>query len=73
MDWRDAEWILRGGVALDWPRYSRGNYAAVQNEARRAERGLWTGGFVAPWRYRACRTSGGSQMACSDLQNDTAF
>lgn len=28
-----ADWLVRGGLALDWPRYSHGDYAAAQNEA----------------------------------------
>jgi hypothetical protein len=61
-----AEWLVKNGVALDWPKYSKGNYAAAQDEAKRAERGIWSGSFVEPWRYRACRRTGGSPASCSD-------
>jgi endonuclease YncB( thermonuclease family) len=30
-----AEWLVKNGVALDWPKYSKGNYAAAQDEAKR--------------------------------------
>jgi endonuclease YncB( thermonuclease family) len=31
-----ADWLERGGLALDWPKYSRGDYASAQDEAKRA-------------------------------------
>jgi endonuclease YncB( thermonuclease family) len=61
-----ADWMVRNGHALDWPQYSKGDYAAAQDEAKRAERGMWSGGFVEPWRYRTCRRTGGSPVSCSD-------
>jgi endonuclease YncB( thermonuclease family) len=61
-----ADWMVRNGHALDWPQYSKGDYAATQDEAKRAERGMWSGGFVEPWRYRTCRRTGGSPASCSD-------
>jgi endonuclease YncB( thermonuclease family) len=36
-----ADWLVRNGYALDWPRYSKGNYDAAQDAAKRAERGMW--------------------------------
>jgi endonuclease YncB( thermonuclease family) len=68
-----ADWMVRNGHALDWPQYSKGGYAAAQDEAKRTERGLWSGSFVEPWRYRRCIRSGGKPVTCSDLQNDSAF
>ncbi|WP_187973300.1 thermonuclease family protein [Aquibium microcysteis] len=47
-----AAWMVRNGYALDWPRYSRGAYAADQAEARRAGAGIWQGRFVEPWELR---------------------
>lgn len=44
-----GEWLVRQGLAFDWPRYSRGKYAAAQHEAKQAERGIWSGSFVQPW------------------------
>jgi endonuclease YncB( thermonuclease family) len=61
-----ADWMVRSGLALDWPKYSKGDYAAAQNEAKHAERGIWSGSFAEPWRYRACRKTGGSPVSCSD-------
>jgi endonuclease YncB( thermonuclease family) len=59
-----AYWLVRNGDALDWSRYSKGDYAAAQGEAKRADRGRWTGGsFVEPWRYRACRRTGRSPVS----------
>jgi endonuclease YncB( thermonuclease family) len=35
-----GEWLVRSGLALDWPQYSKGRYAVVQREADRAGRGV---------------------------------
>ena len=61
-----SDWLVRGGLALDWPRYSKGQYAEAQHEAERHERGMWAGSYVEPWRFRACMKSGGGPAACSD-------
>lgn len=61
-----GEWLVRQGLAFDWPRYSRGKYAAAQGAARQAERGVWSGSFVQPWDYRVCRRDGRKPAACSD-------
>ena len=61
-----ADWMVRSVLGLDSPTYSQGNYALAQNEAKRAERGLWSGSLVEPWRYRACRRPGGLPERCSD-------
>lgn len=47
-----AAWLVRNGFALDWPRYSNGAFATVQDEARRNRVGLWQGEFVEPWKAR---------------------
>lgn len=47
-----AEWLVRRGYALDWPKYSDGYYARVQAEARVAKSGLWIGSFEQPWEWR---------------------
>jgi endonuclease YncB( thermonuclease family) len=31
-----GEWLVRGGLALDWPKYSKGKYARMQHEAEQA-------------------------------------
>jgi endonuclease YncB( thermonuclease family) len=68
-----AEWLVKTGLALDWPQYSKDAYAAAQAEAKRANLGMWSGSFNAPWRYRACRRTAGSPVTCSDQLNDAAF
>ena len=49
-----GEAMVRGGHALDYARHSRGRYAAVEQEARAARRGLWAGTFETPaiWRQQ---------------------
>lgn len=61
-----GEWIVRAGLAFDWPRYSKGKYAGAQKEAARAQRGAWAGSFLMPQDYRACRWGGGRPSQCSD-------
>ena len=47
-----GEWLVRQGLALDWPRYSNGRYRGAENDAARAGRGIWAGSYVDPWLYR---------------------
>ena len=61
-----AEWLVQNGLALDWPQYSKGAYAAAQDGAKRDSLGMWGGSFVEPWRYRACRRTGEAPAACTD-------
>jgi endonuclease YncB( thermonuclease family) len=61
-----ADWLVRKGLAFDWPQYSKGDYAEAQAEAKREQRGMWRGSFKEPWVYRACRRSGGRPESCSD-------
>jgi endonuclease YncB( thermonuclease family) len=61
-----AEWLVKSGLALDWPQYSKDAYATAQSEAKRANLGMWSGSFKEPLNYRACRRSGGRPEACSD-------
>jgi endonuclease YncB( thermonuclease family) len=58
-----AEWLVKNGLALDWPQYFKGAYAPAQSEAKRADLGIWNGSFQEPWRYRACRRLGGSPVS----------
>ena len=44
--------MVADGWAVDWPRYSRGAYASMQDTAQAAKRGQWAGFFVAPWEWR---------------------
>jgi endonuclease YncB( thermonuclease family) len=61
-----GEWLVRNGLAIDWPEYSKGKFDAIQREAEHAGRGIWTGSYVEPWLYRACVRAGGSPANCSD-------
>lgn len=47
-----AGWMVQNGYALDWPRYSKGAYSALQVTAQQQRRGMWVGQFEAPWEWR---------------------
>ncbi|RWC23234.1 MAG: thermonuclease family protein [Mesorhizobium sp.] len=47
------KWLVEQGLALDWPRYSNGAFAAEQVSAKAARRGVWQGRFDPPWDWRA--------------------
>jgi len=64
-----GEWLVRGGLALDWPQFSKGRYDAAQRDAERVGRGIWKGSYVEPWLYRACIRANGSPTSCSDDAN----
>jgi endonuclease YncB( thermonuclease family) len=64
-----GEWLVRNGLALDWPQYSKAKYYPVQREAEHAGRGMWKGSYVEPWLYRACIRAGGKPSTCSDDAN----
>src|SRR6516162_9469961 len=64
-----GEWLVREGLALDWPQYSKGRYGEAQHDAERAGRGIWKGSYVEPWLYRACIRANGKPQACSDDAN----
>ncbi len=68
-----AEWLVKNGLALDWPLFSKAAYAAAQSEAKRVNLGIWGGSFNTPWRYRTCRRTAGLPVARSDQLNDSAF
>jgi hypothetical protein len=61
-----AEWLVRNGLALDWPTYSKGKYDRAQRDAERAGRGIWAGSHVEPWLFRACVRQGGKPGGCSE-------
>jgi endonuclease YncB( thermonuclease family) len=62
-----ADWLVRHGYAMDYPRYSKGDYASAQREGKQHERGIWAGSLVEPWRFRACIRRGGRRASeCSD-------
>ena len=64
-----GEWLVRGGLALDWPQYSKGRYGEAQRDAERAGQGIWKASYVEPWLYRACIRANGKPPACSDDAN----
>ncbi|OSI72318.1 nuclease [Bradyrhizobium canariense] len=64
-----GEWLVRNGLALDWPQYSKGRYREAEREAERTGQGLWKGSYVEPWLYRACIRARGKPSACSDDAN----
>jgi endonuclease YncB( thermonuclease family) len=35
-----AQWLVSNGLALDWPKYSKGKYENAQREAEHTDRGL---------------------------------
>jgi endonuclease YncB( thermonuclease family) len=61
-----ADWLVRAGLAFDWPQYSKGRYTAAQKAAERAGDGMWGGQWVLPWAYRACVANGGRPDRCSE-------
>jgi endonuclease YncB( thermonuclease family) len=61
-----GEWLVRGGLALDWPEYSKRKYDAAQRDAEQAGRGIWYGSYVEPWLYRVCIRANGTPADCSD-------
>ena len=61
-----GQWLVSSGLALDWPKYSKGRYTAAQRAAEHAGRGIGAGSYVEPWRYRACVRYGLRPAACSD-------
>lgn len=64
-----GEWLVRKGLALDWPQYSKGRYDGAQRDAEHAGRGIWRGSYVEPWLYRACIRASGKPSDCSDDAN----
>ena len=64
-----VEWLVRNGLALDWPQYSKGRYDGAQRDAERSGRGMWAGSYVEPWLFRACVRAGGTPTNCSDDAN----
>ncbi|WP_334420469.1 thermonuclease family protein [Bradyrhizobium sp. AZCC 1588] len=64
-----GEWLVRKGLALDWPQYSKGRYGGAQRDAEHAGRGIWKGSYVEPWLYRACIRASAKPSDCSDDAN----
>jgi endonuclease YncB( thermonuclease family) len=53
-----AGWLVKNGLALDWPQYSKREYAALQAEAQAGRTGIWQGDFQEPWAFRHDRRLG---------------
>jgi endonuclease YncB( thermonuclease family) len=64
-----GDWLVRNGLALDWPQYSKRKYDDAQREAEQAGRGMWAGSYVKPWLFRVCIKRGGKLGECSDDAN----
>tara|TARA_Y100000588_G_scaffold278068_1_gene294656 strand:+ start:353 stop:829 length:477 start_codon:yes stop_codon:yes gene_type:complete len=47
-----GSWMVFNGFALEYKRYSKGYYTFEQDEAEKAERGVWAGDFTLPWVWR---------------------
>lgn len=45
-------WLVEQGWALDYERYSGGEYRQAQDAAEAAGRGVWASEFVPPWEWR---------------------
>src|SRR5258705_8485908 len=61
-----AAWLVRKGLALDWPTYSKGKYDKAQRDAEHPGRGIWAGSSVGPWLVQPCVRQGGKPGGCSD-------
>lgn len=40
------------GWAVDYRQFSKGKYAAAEDEARKNKQALWSGNFMKPWDWR---------------------
>jgi len=47
-----AVFLVSQGWALDWPRYSGGEFGPYQEAAKTAGRGVWKSEFKPPWEWR---------------------
>lgn len=50
-----AAWMVGQGLALDYPSFSRGEYAPQQRAASSQRLGVWAGEFQMPWEWRRGR------------------
>lgn len=48
-------WLAANGYAVDWPKYSKGKYAADQADAQAKGLGIWRGEFRMPCEVRGAR------------------
>ena len=45
-------WLVGNGWALDYERYSGGDFASEQARAKAERRGVWASEFEPPWEWR---------------------
>src|SRR6201998_4572501 len=64
-----GDWLVRNGLALDWPQYSKRRSESPRRDAEQAGKGMWAGSYVEPWLYRACIRASGNPSGCSDDAN----
>ena len=64
-----GDWLVRNGLALDWPQYSKRKYESAQRNAEQGGQGMWAGSYVEPWLFRVCIRRGGKPRDCSDDAN----
>ena len=57
-----GDWLVRNGLALDWPEYSKRKYDAAQRDAEQAGRGIWKDSYIEPWLYRVCIRANGAAV-----------
>jgi endonuclease YncB( thermonuclease family) len=50
-----SAWLVSNGWAVDWPKYSGGQYAGQQARAKTRAVGIWRGSFETPCVARALR------------------
>lgn len=46
-------WLVAEGWALDWPKYSKGDYTSQQKAAEASRQGIWDSTFEFPWEWRS--------------------
>jgi endonuclease YncB( thermonuclease family) len=64
-----GDWLVRNGLALDWPQYSKRHYESAQRDAEQGGQGMWAGSYVKPRLHRVCIRASGSPSICSDDAN----
>lgn len=52
-----ALWLVQNGHALDYARYSKGEYAQAEKAAKASRRGMWSMRFALPWEWRRDRSA----------------
>lgn len=45
-------WMADQGWAMDYTKYSKGEYSANEQRAKAEQRGIWASEFVPPWEWR---------------------